>query len=301
MWLIKTFAVLCGVYLFVLAAMYAAQTWLIFPAFMVSDGRPSLPSGAERLAIDTPDGLRLHGVHLPPARGEGCDKTPRGEGRDKTLVLGFGGNGWHAEGMALDLRQHFPDCDIVVFNYRGYKPSTGQPSAAGILADSLLIHDQAPKTIGAARVITVGYSLGSGPAAYLARERPIAGVVLVTPFDALEAVAQQRYPWLPVRWLIRHRMPSAEFLRGLTLPVAVIASEYDEVVPPNRTAVLRQSIGNLVLDRTIAGAHHNDIFRQPAFAQAMTEAFAAIAAHPVPAASRVSGQDSGHNLGQSAR
>ena len=266
MWLIKTFAVLCGVYLFVLAAMYAAPTWLIFPAFMVSDGRPSLPSGAERLAIDTPDGLRLHGVHLPPARGEGCDKT---------LVLGFGGNGWHAEGMALDLRQHFPDCD------------------------------QAPKTIGAARVITVGYSLGSGPAAYLARERPIAGVVLVTPFDALEAVAQQRYPWLPVRWLIRHRMPSAEFLRGLTLPVAVIASEYDEVVPPNRTAVLRQSIGNLVLDRTIAGAHHNDIFRQPAFAQAMTEAFAAIAAHPVPAASRVSGQDSGHNLGhnlgQSAR
>lgn len=288
MWLIKTFAVLGGVYLFVLAAMYAAQTWLIFPAFMVSDGRPPLPAGAQRLVIDTPDGLRLHGVQLPPARGEGCDKT---------LMLGFGGNGWHAEGMALDLRQHFPDCDIVVFNYRGYKPSTGQPSAAGILADSLLIHDHVQKTIGAARVITVGYSLGSGPAAYLARERSVAGVVLLTPFDALEAVAQQRYPWLPVRWLIRHHMPSADFLRGLTLPVAVIASEHDEVVPPNRTAALRQAIGNLVLDRTIAGAHHNDIFRQPAFAQAMTAAQVAINAHSVPAASR----DSGQNLDQSAR
>lgn len=281
MWLIKTFAVLCGVYLFVLAAMYVAQTWLIFPAFMVSDGRPSLPAGAERLAIDTPDGLRLHGVHLPPARGEGCDKT---------AVLGFGGNGWHAEGMALDLRQHFPACDIVVFNYRGYKPSTGQPSAAGILADSLLIHDQAQKVIGAARVITVGYSLGSGPAAYLARERTIAGVVLVTPFDALEAVAQQRYPWLPVRWLIRHRMPSTDFLRGLTVPVAVIAAEHDEVVPPNRTAALRQAINNLVLDRTIAGAHHNDIFHRPAFVQAMTEAREAIDARSVPGASRDWGQ-----------
>ena len=290
MWLIKTFAALCGAYLLILAAMYLAQTWLIFPAFMVSDGRPPLPDGAQRLAIDTPDGLRLHGVHLPPARGEGCDKTPRGEGRDKTVVLGFGGNGWHAEGMALDLRRHFPACDIVVFNYRGYKPSTGQPSAAGILADSLLIHDLVQKTIGAARIITVGYSLGSGPAAYLARERSVAGVVLVTAFDALEAVAQQRYPWLPVRWLIRHHMPSVEFLRGLSVPVAVISAEHDEVVPPARTAALRQGIANLVLDRTIAGAHHNDIFHKPAFAQSMAEARVAIDARSVPGASRDSGQ-----------
>ncbi len=281
MWFIKTFAVLCGMYLLILVAMYVAQTWLIFPAFMVSDGRPPLPDGAQRLAIDTPDDLRLHGVHLPPARGEGGDKT---------VVLGFGGNGWHAEGMALDLRRHFPACDIVVFNYRGYKPSTGQPSAAGILADSLLIHDHVQRAIGPARIVTVGYSLGSGPAAYLARERTVAGVVLVTAFDALEAVAQQRYPWLPVRWLIRHHMPSVEFLRGLSVPVAVISAEHDEVVPPARTAALRQGAGNLVLDRTIAGAHHNDIFHQPAFAQAMAEARMAIDARSVPGASRDSGQ-----------
>jgi uncharacterized protein len=284
-WLIKTFAVVCGVYLLILAAMYFAQTWLIFPTFMISDDRPALPPGAQRLAIDTPDGLRLHGVHLPPARGKGCDKT---------VVLGFGGNGWHAEGMALDLRQHFPDCDIAVFNYRGYKPSTGQPSAAGILADSLLIHDHVRETVGALRVITVGYSLGSGPAAYVARERSAAGVILVTAFDALEAVAEQRYPWLPVRWLIRHHMPSVEFLRGLTVPVAVIGAEHDEVVPPDRTAALRQGITNPVLYRTIAGAHHNDIFQQPAFAQAMTEArtaiLAAIDAKSASDASRESGQ-----------
>jgi len=283
MWLVKTFAVLCGAYLTVVAAMYVAQTWLIFPSFMVSDGRPPLPAGAQRLELDTPDGVRLHGVHLPPARGDGCDKT---------VVLGFGGNGWHAEGMALDLRRHFPDCDIVVFNYRGYRPSGGSPSAKGILADALLIHDHVRRTMGPARILAVGYSLGSGAASYLARERPIAGVVLVTPFDSLEAVAQQRYPWLPVRWLIRHHMSSVEFLRGLTVPVAVIAAEDDEVVPPARTEALRRAIAKLVFDRTINGAHHNDIFHQPAFAQSMTEARAAIDAESASGASR----DSGHSV-----
>lgn len=281
MWLIKTLVVLCVTYLLVVAAMFFAQTWLIFPSFMVPDGRPPLPEGAQRLDLATADGLRLYGVHLPPARSASGDKS---------LVLGFGGNGWHAEGMALDLRQHFPDSDIVVFNYRGYKPSTGQPSAAGILADSLLIHDHVRQTIGASRIITVGYSLGSGPAAYLARERSVAGVVLVTAFDSLEAVAQQRHPWLPVRWLIRHHMPSVEFLHGLTLPVAVISAEHDEVVPPARTAALRQGTGNLVLDRTIAGAHHNDIFQQQAFVEAMAGAKSAIDTNSVTRSSGETGQ-----------
>jgi pimeloyl-ACP methyl ester carboxylesterase len=77
-------------------------------------------------------------------------------------------------------------------------------------------------------------------------------------------------------------MPSADFLRGLTIPTAVIAAERDVIVPSERTAALRQAIANLVLDRTIAGAQHHDIFHHAAFAQAMTDAIMAIEAHPAP-------------------
>ena len=268
---IRLLAILCGFYLAVIAARYFGQTWLIFPAYMVSESRPALPDGAVRLELVTPEGDRLYGIHLPPQRPASGDKT---------VVLGFGGNGWHAEGMALDLRRHFPDRDIVVFNYRGYRPSSGRPSAAALLADGILIHDHVQRTLGPARTIAVGYSLGSGVASYLARERPVAGLILVTAFDALEAVAQQRYPWAPVRWLIRHHMPSVDFLRGLTVPTAVIAAERDVIVPPERTAVLRQGIGNLVLDRRVAGAQHNDIFNFPDFRAAMAEAIGQIDAKP---------------------
>ena len=269
---IRILAIFCGFYLAVLAAMYFGQTWLIFPAYMVSDSRPALPDSAVRLELVTAEGERLQGIRLAPQQ--------RAVGGDKTVVLGFGGNGWHAEGMALDLRRHFPDRDIVVFNYRGYRPSSGRPSAAALLADGVLIHDHVQQTLGPARIIAVGYSLGSGVAAYLARERPIAGLILVTPFDALEAVAQQRYPWAPVHWLIRHRMPSVDFLRGSAVPTAVIASERDVIVPPERTAVLRQGIGNLVFDRIIAGAQHNDIFHHPDFRTAMAGAIVLLDTKP---------------------
>jgi pimeloyl-ACP methyl ester carboxylesterase len=188
------------------------------------------------------------------------------------VVIGFGGNAWHAEGLVLDLRRHFPDRTIVAFDYRGYRPSTGSPSAAALLADSLLIHDYVRDYLQPKHVIAVGYSLGSGVAGYLARERPLAGIILVTPFDSLEAVAAQHYPWAPVRWMFRHRMPTADFLSDLKVPVAVIAAERDEVVPPARTAALRHAVNNLVFDRTIIGARHNDIFRHPDFAKAMPEA-----------------------------
>jgi pimeloyl-ACP methyl ester carboxylesterase len=265
MWFVKLFAVLGIAYLAVVGLLFVAQARLIFPTYMVPDRRPSLPVTAVPLAIRTPDGERLQGIHLPPsypAKGE------------KIVVLGFGGNAWHMQGLVLDLQQHFPDRDIVAW------PSSGSPSAAALLADSLLIYDDIRQAIGPARFIAVGYSLGGGVAAYLARERSLDGLILVTAFDSLEAVARDRFPWVPVHWLFREPMTTADYLRGLTVPTALISAGQDEVVPAARTAALRESISHLVLDRTIPGAGHNDIFHHPDFASAMTAALAAIVADP---------------------
>ena len=267
----RILAIFCGVYIVVVAAMFAGQTWLIFPAFMVSDDRPVLPPGAVRLELVTADGERLQGIRLPPS-GQTAG--------DKPVIIGFGGNGWHAEGLVLDLHGHFPGHEIVAFNYRGYRPSSGRPSAAALLADGVLIHDHTRQSIGPVRTIAVGYSLGSGVAAYLASRRTVAGLILVTPFDSLEAVAQQRYPWAPVRWLMRHSMSTADFLRDSPVPVAIIAAQQDDVVPPSRTAALRQGVGNLVFDRTIAGTRHNDIFHHPDFRKSMAAAISAIGSPP---------------------
>ena len=194
------------------------------------------------------------------------------------LILGFGGNAWNAAAVAEYLHDLFPEAHVAAFHYRGYAPSGGAPGAEALQQDALLVHDFVKARLRPARTVAIGLSIGSGVAPFLAARRPLDGLILVTPFDSLGALAAGHYPWLPVRLLLRHRMEPAAELRGTRLPVAIIAGERDTLVRPARTEALRRAVPNLVLDRTIAGASHNDIYDRPEFRAAMREALAQVTA-----------------------
>jgi pimeloyl-ACP methyl ester carboxylesterase len=157
-----------------------------------------------------------------------------------------------------------------------YAPSTGTPSAQALLQDALVIHDDLVARLAPDRIAVVGLSIGAGPAARLARSREVAGLILVTPFDTLEALAREHYPWLPIGLLLRHRMDVAGDLASVSAPVAVIAAEKDTIVPPRRTEPVRKAARHLVLDRTIANAGHNDIYDRDVFRDAMQKAMTVI-------------------------
>ena len=110
-------------------------------------------------------------------------------------------------------------------------------------------------------------------AARLAAVRRLDGVILVTPFDSLKAVAQSMYPWLPIGPFFEHEIDAASALDKLNVPVAIIGAEKDEIVLPDRTEALRERVANLVFDRTIARAGHNDIYARSDFQEAIREAF----------------------------
>jgi len=103
------------------------------------------------------------------------------------------------------------------------------------------------------------------------------GLILVTPFDSLEALARDLYWWAPVNLLLRHRMPTIEFVHGSLAPTAMIIGKRDAVVPVRRSAPLRQAITNLVFEGAI-DAGHNDLCDHPDFAAAVRQAVARIGA-----------------------
>jgi uncharacterized protein len=245
--------------------MFEFQSQLIFPTHAVPPAGP-LPAEAERLTLTTPDGPELAGVHIPP---DVATNHP-------TLILGFGGNAWNAQDVAEYLHEIFPDEEIVAFHYRGYAPSGGSPSAEALIADAPLAHDLAVERVKPSRVIAVGFSIGSGIAAQLAAARKLDGLILVTPFDSLKAVAQSMYPWLPIGPFFEHEIDAASALDRLKLPVAIIAAERDQIVPAARTDALRRRVPGLVFDRTIAGAGHNDIYARSDFQESMRAALAAV-------------------------
>ncbi|MBC7985900.1 MAG: alpha/beta fold hydrolase, partial [Sphingomonadaceae bacterium] len=212
MWL-KLLLIPILAYASLIAVVFFAQGAVLFPAGAAAGAR-SIPADAERLEAVAAFGERLHGIHLRPRR----------PGAERLLLLAFGGNAWNAEDAAAYLAELFPEADVVAFHYRGYRPSEGRPSAAALLADAAPVHDLAVARVEPARTIAVGFSIGGGVVASLASRRSLDGLILVTPFDSLEEVAARRFRWLPARWLLRHRMSPAEDLRGVRVPVALIAA-----------------------------------------------------------------------------
>ena len=241
---------------------------MLFPTHAVPAAGP-LPAGAERLQVETPDGQRLHGVHIPPKEDEAVARI---------LILGFGGNAWNGQDVAAYLHDLFPSAHVVGFHYRGYRPSTGSPSAEALIEDAPRIFDFAVERVKPDRTVAVGFSIGSGVAASLSRSRELDGVILVTPFDSLKRVAADMFPWLPIGPFFEHELATTDYLRGSKVPVAILAAQRDEIVPARRTDALRPEVGNLVLDRTIAGAGHNDIYGRSDFQAAMHEALNAVIA-----------------------
>ena len=242
--------------------MFEFQSQMIFPTHAVPPPGP-LPPNAERLSLLTADGKELAGIHIAP------EKRPK----ERTLILGFGGNAWNGQDVAEYLHELFPDEEVVVFHYRGYRPSQGSPSAEALIADAPRIYDFAVERLKPRCVIAIGFSIGSGVAAELAAARSLDGLILVTPFDSLKAVAQSMYPWIPIGPFFEHEIDAASALDQVNTPVAIIAAGRDEIVPAARTEALRQHAHALVLDRTIDTAGHNDIYARSDFHEAMREGF----------------------------
>ena len=83
--------------------------------------------------------------------------------------------------------------------------------------------------------------------------------------DALKAVAQDGFPWLPVAAFFSHEIDAAGALSKVETPVAIFAAAHDQIIPAARTEALRKQVPNLVVDETISGADHNSIYARSQF------------------------------------
>ena len=115
-------------------------------------------------------------------------------------------DGGNAEEVSWQARE--PGCpfdwSLGRLNDRGYGASEGQAVRAALFADALAVFDTLTRRpdVDASRIVLFGRSLGSAVATYVAAERPVAGVVLVSPFASMVEVGRHHYPWLPVGLLL---------------------------------------------------------------------------------------------------
>lgn len=242
---------------------YLAQDQLIFLRRPLGDSERRAIAArhpdVEEVFLPAADGTRLHAWHVKAS-------TPA------PLVIYFGGNAENVAWMLDELPQHDMRASWLLVDYRGYGASGGAPSERALVGDAFLWYDHAAKS--GARLYLAGRSLGSGVAVQLAGQRRFEGVILITPFDSLVAVAERHYRVLPVRWLLRHRFDSLSIAPRIAAALLCLVATQDEVIPPEHARRLHDAWGGPKQWVTLR-AGHNSVDEQPEYWESMREFLAA--------------------------
>jgi uncharacterized protein len=198
-----------------------------------------------------------------PVEGAELQISIRPHSGPNALVY-FGGNAEDVSAGLSELAIAFPDSAVFLMHYRGFGGSSGMPSEAALQNDALALFDKVHTAHP--NVVVVGRSLGSGIAIRLAAQRPVARLVLVTPYDSLQDLAASLYPMFPVRWLLTDKYESGRYAPLVRAPTTLVAAERDEVIPRWSTdrlhARFSQGVAKFVV---LPGTGHNTISGHPLY------------------------------------
>ena len=177
--------------------------------------------------------------------------------KNKALLY-FGGNAEAVVHNAIDFLTAFPLHTVYLFNYRGYGGSSGQPTEEGIYSDALSLFDKVQEK--QAKISVMGRSLGSGAATYLASKRSVEKMVLVSPYDSIKSVAQNKFPIYPMFLLLKDKYDSIGRVKEIQAKTIVLMAENDEVIPKKHSLrLIREFPPEQITVKTISNTGHNDI------------------------------------------
>ena len=175
----------------------------------------------QEVYFTTEDGVRLSGW-LVPAKGA------------RSTVLFCHGNAGNISYLLEELRLfHRLGLNILVFDYRGYGHSEGNPSEQGTYLDveaawNFLVREQGSATD---EIIVCGHSLGGPIAAWLARKHTPGALFLEAAFTSIPELGQELYPIFPARLLARFAYNTLVYVAEVNCPVLVVHSRDDELIP----------------------------------------------------------------------
>ncbi len=206
------YGILCG-------GLYFFQENLLFlPSILPQEYTYTFSHDYEEIYLDQEDGARLNGLYFKVANPKGT-------------ILYFHGNAGDLQRWG-EITSFFvaKDYNVIVMDYRGYGKSTGQRSEKMLYADSDLWYAFAKANTPESQLIVYGRSLGTTFATYVASRNNPQNLVLETPFYSIEHEAKSRFPILPVKKLLKFKMPTYTFINEVKAPITFFHGTDDDVV-----------------------------------------------------------------------
>ncbi len=235
---------------------YIAMLYFMQRDFIYYPMRDQADTDAQDYTLTTSPGISLRGWVVNPGQERG--------------ILYFGGNAERLSHTIPIARQHFPDYSVYLVHYRGYGDSDGEPTEDALLNDALALHDDL--RLRHPRISIIGRSLGSAVATFVASQREVEAVVLITPFDSILRLAEERYPAVPVKLLLKDKFESWKFARHIDAPTLMLVAEQDSIVPRRHSDnLLRHFKPGVAKVIELPGTSHVSISHHPGYYPLITD------------------------------
>lgn len=221
--LLVVLVVILLLYLLYAGYFYFNQRTILFPRHFipVPNSMPVVP-GMEQMWLETSEG-KVEAWYLTP--------LGKAAGVPAPLLVITHGNG--------DLIDYWLDSldtvremgfGVLLVEYPGYGRSQGAPTYQAIRETLLLAYDtiiQHPQ-VDPQRIILFGHSVGGGAAGILAVERPSSGMILLSTFTSVAALAREQ--WLP-GFAVLDAFDNLKVVRNYPRPILILHGKHDRTIP----------------------------------------------------------------------
>jgi fermentation-respiration switch protein FrsA (DUF1100 family) len=252
-------ALLCVLYIVVCVFFYSQQDHLAFPA-------PT--TYAQRSPADL--GLPFEDLHIPVNASEQIHAwwIPASLPSDQVLLY-FHGNGYVLEqAVNGDVGAlHSLGANLLMVDYRGYGSSSpGTASEKRVFQDARAAFRYliSQRKVPTHDIISVGRSIGTGPATEIAKEHPEAGgLILISPFTSTTDIAKTMWYLapLPLRLISHNKLDNLAKIDAVHVPLFITVGSEDRLTPAAMAQALLEKANQPKRLYLSPGADHDGIFK----------------------------------------
>ena len=182
--------------------------------------------------------LNLEDVYITTGNGEKINAwfmpAPTGSELGHRFVLFFHGNAGNMSHRVSTLETfQAVGVNVLMIDYRGFGLSEGKPTEENLYDDArsayqwLLDNKSAVDT----NIFLFGRSMGGAVAVDLASKVKCGGLIVESSFTSMAAIGQARFPFIPVKLLLRYRFDSLSKIDKVNCPVLITHSQTDGLIP----------------------------------------------------------------------
>ena len=193
----------------------------------------------------------------------------------ETYVLRFYGNADRADRWVAAEAEEWKGRAVEIWgmNYPGFGRSTGPARLSRIGPAAVTAFDELKGHADGRPIVLYGASLGSAAALHVARQRPVAGLILHNPLP-LRQMILRRFGWWnlwllagPIALQIPRDLDSISNAKAIQTPAIFLLAEKDEIVPPRYHRLVVDAYAGQKRVVTLRDAYHNDPVEGAALAE----------------------------------